>query len=153
MQTFFHPKTTQRVFLALLTTVLCATATLAQNDEQQIRNLIKTENDGGGAPKVTNDVFYWPGIIDSPVVGKQNWEAKSKELRQARPNTKFNRVPERLVVSESKDLAYEYGYQTTGWDKPEGGRAETKGYYLRVWRKVNGEWLLEGFFARLTEQK
>lgn len=153
MQTTFQPKTATRLLLALFMTAFSITAALAQSDEQQIRNLIKTENDGGGAPKVTDDAFYWPGIIDNPVVGKQNWEAKSKELRQARPGTKFNRVPERLVVSESKDLAYEYGYQTTSWDKAEGGRAETKGYYLRVWRKVNGEWLLEGFFARLTEQK
>lgn len=56
MQITFQPKTAQRLLLALLMTVLSISVTLAQSDEQQIRSLIKTENDGGGAPKVTDDV-------------------------------------------------------------------------------------------------
>ncbi len=150
MKITFQPKTVQRLLLALLTTVLFATATFAQSDEETIRNLAKLENEGTPI-KLTDNVVVWAGISDQPIVGKQNWEAKRKEFGKARPNTKFNRVPERIVISESKDLAYEYGAHASSWDKPEGGRAENAGYYMRVWRKVNGEWLQEAFFIRLTE--
>jgi ketosteroid isomerase-like protein len=148
---FFQTKTAQCLLLALLTTVLCTNAAFAQTDEDKLRNAIKIVNEGTPA-KVTDDVIVWAGVSEQPTVGKQAWEATRQGIVTARPNLKLNRTTERLVISESKDLAYEYGKHVSSWDKPEGGgRDSNAGYYLRIWRKVDGEWLEEAFFARLMK--
>lgn len=148
MKITFQPKTAQRLLLVLLTAILCVTATFAQSDEQTIRDMIKQENENQVRPKTTEEVILAPVGTPRPFVGKQAYVAGIQELSKMRPNTKLNRVPERVVVAESKDLAYEYGNQTMSWDKPEGGRSEGQGSYIRIWRKINGEWLLEAFMAR-----
>jgi ketosteroid isomerase-like protein len=152
MQTTFQPKTAPRLLLALLMTALSITITLAQSDEQVIREIIKQENENQVRPKFTDDVISAPVGTPRPFVGKQAWIAGVQELNKTRPNTKLVRTPERIVVAASNDLAYEYGNQTMAWDKPEGGRFEGQGAYLRIWRKVNNEWLLEVFMARPNEK-
>lgn len=151
MKITFQPKTLQGLFMALLTTVLFTTATFAQSDEQTIRDMIKQENESQIRPKFTDEVIVAPVGTPRPFVGKQAWIAGVQEMNKMRPNTKLNRVPERIVVAASNDLAYEYGNQTMSWDKPEGGRFEGQGAYIRIWRKVNNAWLLEAFMARPNE--
>lgn len=152
MQNSFQLKTAQRFLLALFMTVFCFTVSFAQSDEQVIRDIIKQENETQTRPKVTDNVVSAPIGTPRPFVGKADWAAGVQELSKTRPNTKLVRTPERIVVAASNDLAYEYGNQTMAWDKPEGGRFEGKGAYVRVWRKVNNEWLVEVTMARPNEK-
>lgn len=137
--------------MALLTTVLFATATFAQNDEQTIRDLIKLENETQTRPKITDNVVSAPIGVPRPFIGKAEWIAGAQELNKTRQNLKLIRTPERIVIAAANDLAYEYGNQTMAWDKPEGGRFDGKGSYVRIWRKVNNEWLVEVTMARPNE--
>ena len=57
----------------------------------------------------------------------------------------------RLVVARSGDLAYDFGDFTISHGAPDKTRTSFNGSYLRVWRKANGEWLVDAFFARPNE--
>lgn len=46
-----------------------------------------------------------------------------------------------VTVSESGDLAYEYGINRTVLAGPEGNLVDV-GKYLLVWKKIDGEWLI-----------
>jgi ketosteroid isomerase-like protein len=56
-----------------------------------------------------------------------------------------------LVVAKSGDLAYEYSNFRMEWDGPDGKRTGFNGALLRVWRKVDGQWLAEALYARPNE--
>lgn len=45
----------------------------------------------------------------------------------------------RIDVSSSGDMAYDYGWYTFAFDS-ENGRVEDKGKYIAVWKKVDGTW-------------
>ena len=57
----------------------------------------------------------------------------------------------RLVISQSGDMAEEFGNFTHSFDQPNKKHISFDGSYLRVWRKINGEWLEDAFFARPNE--
>ena len=57
----------------------------------------------------------------------------------------------RLVISQSGDMAEEFGNFTLSFDQPDKKHISFDGSYLRVWRKINGEWLEDAFFARPNE--
>lgn len=46
-----------------------------------------------------------------------------------------------ITVSQSGDLAYEYGVNRTVLAGPEGDLVDV-GKYLLVWKKIDGEWLV-----------
>ena len=49
-------------------------------------------------------------------------------------------------------MAYEFGYGDLSWDTPEKKHISFEASYLRVWRKINGEWKVEVSFARPNDQ-
>jgi len=57
----------------------------------------------------------------------------------------------RLVISQSGDMAEEFGNFTLSFDQPDKKHISFDGSYLRVWRKINGEWLEDAFFGRPNE--
>ena len=57
----------------------------------------------------------------------------------------------RLVISQAGDMAEEFGNFTLGFDQPDKTHISFDGSYLRVWRKIRGEWLEDAYFARPNE--
>ena len=54
-------------------------------------------------------------------------------------NVAVNFAANRIEISSSADMAYDYGWYTFGFDT-ENGRVEDKGKYIVVWKNVNGAW-------------
>lgn len=50
-------------------------------------------------------------------------------------------------------MAEEFGNFTMSYDESNKTHIGFNGSYLRVWRKVNGEWLADPFFARPNESE
>jgi len=48
-------------------------------------------------------------------------------------------------------LAEEFGNFTLSFDQRDKKHISFDGSYLRVWRKINGEWLEDAYFARPNE--
>jgi muconolactone delta-isomerase len=48
-------------------------------------------------------------------------------------------------------MAEEFGNFTLSFDQLDKKHISFDGSYLRVWRKINGEWLEDAFFARPNE--
>ena len=57
----------------------------------------------------------------------------------------------RLVISQSGDMAEEFGNFTLSFDQPDKTHISFDGSYLRVWHKIRGEWLEDAYFARPNE--
>jgi ketosteroid isomerase-like protein len=151
--------------LALLLVVIAGRTALAQatvahkdggpgarkNDEQALRELLRLESEGKNVIKFTDQSIIASGAYPHPVIGPEARKQANEELSRKRLNQKRNNEIARLVVSESGDMAYEYGNFTMSFDTPEKKSVSFNGVYLRVWRKVGGEWMAEIVFARPTE--
>jgi ketosteroid isomerase-like protein len=55
------------------------------------------------------------------------------------PNVEFTFGADRIEVSSSGDLAYDYGWYAFAFDTDD-GRVTDKGKYVVVWKKVGGAW-------------
>jgi ketosteroid isomerase-like protein len=126
----------------------------ADKDEKLIRNLVR-QADQGKHIKRTEDSILSSGLTPRPLVGRQEQQKFRRQLEAAskkRPNAKTRTTVERVVVARSGELAYEFSHFRMEWDGPAGKRAGLDGSYLRVWRKVKGEWLEEAYFARPDQE-
>lgn len=120
-------------------------------DEKQIRELVR-KKDAGEEIKSTEDSIFVAGPVSRPLIGKEQqaefYKTQGNAILESRPNMKRETRVMRVVVAKSGDLAYEYSDFTMSWDSEDKKRTTFEGSYLRVWRKVNEEWLEEAFFAR-----
>ena len=73
-------------------------------------------------------------------------------MKKARLNEMQKTELVRLVIADSKDMAYDFGNFTLDYDTPDKKHVSFGGSYLRVWRKIKGEWMSEAFFARPNEE-
>jgi ketosteroid isomerase-like protein len=126
-----------RIHIALLVVALCGTAFAQKGkcNEDSIRNPSQTER------VLSDDVFFFSGALDKPVVGRS---ALSKQMQTvAAGREKENNAsakPEKVVVSQSGDMAYEYGTDHVTFDeKGTGKHNDFTAAYLRVWRAVDGQ--------------
>ena len=55
---------------------------------------------------------------------------------------------QRIVIADSKDLAYEYSKFTLTFDTKDGKHFNFDGGTLRVWQKQGGEWKIAAMFLR-----
>ena len=55
------------------------------------------------------------------------------------PNVEVTFGADRIEVSSSGDMAYDYGWYIFAFDT-DNGRFEDKGKYIVVWKKVDGAW-------------
>jgi ketosteroid isomerase-like protein len=127
---------------------------VATADETAIRQLIQ-KDDAGEPIQWTEDRIFASGVTPKPLIGRrQNEEFRSRmeAVRRQRPKSKTKTTAERLVVSKSGDLAYEYSTFRIEWDATDGNRTGFDGSLLRVWRKVDGQWLAEAMFARPNQE-
>src|SRR5882724_2786881 len=142
--------------VSALTTViligLCSPDAIAQTgttDEQLLRKLIQEDNEGKNVIKRTEDSIFVSGAYPRPMVGHAAQEALGSSKDRSNESRKGEVV--RLVISQSGDMAEEFGNFTLSFDQPDKKHISFDGSYLRVWRKINGEWLEDAFFARPNE--
>jgi len=145
-----------RLTLSALTLALALGAGLraeAQTnaDERALRELVRLENEGKQVIKFTDQSIIASGAHPRPVIGPEARKQANEELSRNRLNQNRKNEIARLVISNSGDMAYEYGNFTLSFDTPEKKNVSFNGAYLRVWRKVGGEWMAEVVFARSTE--
>jgi ketosteroid isomerase-like protein len=141
------------VFAFVMVALSAAFGQTTQSDEQRIRNIVQRADTDEGAIKYTENRIFVSGLYPRPIIGKRNEEEEKiyASARETRKNPELKTEIARLVVSESKDMAYEFGKRAMSWDNKDGKRTGFESSYLRVWRKIKGEWLVEVIFARTNE--
>jgi hypothetical protein len=126
--------------LALIFLLAAPIAVNAQGppcSEQTIRDAVQNR-----MIKYTDDNFFWSGAYDKPMIGKaEHDEARKKaEAEEPRNNEVDADHPQRVVVSKSGDMAYEYGGGEVSFDEQKTGKhVSFQVGYLRVWRSVDGQ--------------
>jgi ketosteroid isomerase-like protein len=96
----------------------------------------------------TDDVYFFSGALEKPVVGKAAYHDAFKEVDAARKNHKEsdNHV-DRLVVAPSGDMAYEYGTSHISFER-EKQHVEFTAAYLRVWKASGGQCKIAAMMAQ-----
>ena len=125
------------------------TDTNGRTDEQLLRKLIQEDNEGKNVIKPTEDSIFVSGAYPRPMIGRAVQEAVGPPRDRSNVSQKSEVV--RLAISQSGDMAEEFGNFTLSFDQPDKKHISFDGSYLRIWRKINGEWLEDAFFARPNE--
>lgn len=158
---YYKAAATRSAILVLLIACACVGAATAQQknasqDEQILRDLISRADSDPNLIKRTDDAIFVSGAFPRPIIGRAQMEAM-KPKRDRMMKTRLNETQKtelvRLVISDSKDLAYDFGNFTIDYDTPDKKHVSFGGSYLRVWRKIKGEWRGEAFFARPNEDE
>src|SRR6266566_7298328 len=139
-------------FTTVILIGLCSPAAIAQTgttDEQLLRKLIQENNEGKNVIKRTEDSIFVSGAYPRPMIGRAVQEALGSRKDRSNEFRKGELV--RLVISQSGDMAEEFGNFTLSFDQPDKTHISFDGSYLRVWRKIRGEWLEDAYFARPNE--
>jgi ketosteroid isomerase-like protein len=141
-----------RVAAVAVAFVLTPVTVMAQGSvcsEQKIRDAINNHT-----VKSADDVFFWSGAYDKPLIGKVEIQEALKKLEANTPRKnqveKIN--PQRIVVSRSGDMAYEYGTGELSFDDVKSGKhIEFQNAYLTVWKSVDGQCEIAAKMARPIE--
>jgi hypothetical protein len=92
--------------------------------------------------KYTDDNFFWSGAFNKPLIGNAEQAQGTKKLdaEEPRKNEVAVERPQRIVVSKSGDMAYEYGGGELSYDEQKTGKHTSFQIgYLRVWKSVDGQ--------------
>jgi ketosteroid isomerase-like protein len=128
--------------LLSLALTFAAAETPPANDEQVLRNAIQTNQ-----YQDADDIWFLSNTYPHPIIGKQELYGRISQLDRA--NVERQDHPERIVVSPDGDMAYDYGHADQTWvDTKTGENHKIHAAYLRVWKKVNGEWRVAAETAR-----
>ena len=115
-------------------------------DEAEIRAVIAS-----GKIPYTEDSVDWTGRYKRPVVGKERGEQfPDSDLAKRRNATYPTRRIERLEVSASGDIAWEFSIGHADYDVDETPKRH-KSFdvgQLRVWKNVKGAWKVAARFSR-----
>lgn len=123
------------------------------SDEQTIRSLVAQQN-AGKMPAFTDNRIFVSGAYPKPMIGKDmSDENKAAEERMKKERLHFRSTSsiQRLEVAKAGDMAYEFGTANLSWDTPDQKHVAFESSYVRVWRKVDGQWKVDVFFARPNE--
>ncbi|MGB6429000.1 MAG: DUF4440 domain-containing protein [Candidatus Acidiferrales bacterium] len=129
-----------KTICALVFLLAAPIAAMAQGpacSEQTIRDAVQNKT-----IKYTDDNFFWSGAYDQPIIGAAaREEAKAKaEAEEPRKNEVDADHPQRVDVSQSGDMAYEYGGGEVSYDEQKTGKhVSFQTGYLRVWKSVDGQ--------------
>ena len=130
--------------IALLLFAFSIGVAFAQNQtcsEETIRASIAQSKSDGKRPPMTDDVFFYSGALDKPIIGKVDLD-KTRDLPVAkeRKNQKSQSEPQHIVVSATGDMAYEYGNGSMAYDEVKTGKHISFEFaYLSVWRVTDGQ--------------
>ena len=144
----------RKLFFSSAFILLCTWAAAQSNstsaDEQAIRNLVAQANEGKNVVQSTDDVIFVSGPYPRPFIGKTNEERQriADSLSKVRSNFSYKREIVRLVVAKSGDIAYEFGNGVINFDNANKEHQTVNNSYVRTWRKVNGQWMVDIVFHR-----
>ncbi len=130
---------------------------LGQANEQidsspEISELRKVIEDGTVSIAATSDRIHWSGAYPRPTVGQERVEPFPTAAKN-RINQKESAHLIRLEMAASKDFAFEFSHFVLSFDiKETGERVSLPGATLRIWKKVNGKWLMAARFSRPYEK-
>jgi len=145
------PSSPSQLFaIAAMVCTLSATGFSAGNnatEEAAIRKLIAATDNASMPPPLMSDAVFWSGAYKKPIIGKEKPESTSNEKRVP-GSQKVQTQPLRIVVAESRDLAYEYSKFTLEFTTEAGKHVKFDGGLLRVWQKESGEWKQAAAFMR-----
>jgi ketosteroid isomerase-like protein len=115
-------------------------------EEASLRALIAKDT----RPGFTEDRIAWSGAEKRPSVGSQRGEAFPEAQLEKRKNSKSTRSVQRLEVSASGDMAWEFSYGTLEFDLDVSPPRHVKFEQgiLRVWKKMDGQWKVAASFTR-----
>lgn len=121
--------------------------------EANIRKLIADIDVNGGRDHSLPDFIFWSGAYREPVIGGEDDKVKQLDGKLSisdrdTGSEKLVTTPQRIIVADSKDLAYEYSIFTLKFDTKAGQHVRLEGAGLRIWQKQNGEWKQAAIFAR-----
>ncbi|MGB9066951.1 MAG: hypothetical protein WCC21_00160 [Candidatus Acidiferrales bacterium] len=125
------------VLVFLLAAPVAVKAQGSACSEQAIRDAVQNR-----MMQYTEDNFFWSGAYDQPMIGKAQQEVgrKKAETEEPRKNEANADHPQRVVVSKSGDMAYEYGGGEMSFDEQKTGKhVSFQVGYLRVWKRVDGQ--------------
>jgi hypothetical protein len=125
------------ILLLLLAAPVAVRAQGSACSEQTIRDAVQNR-----MIEYTDDNFFWSGAYDKPMIGKADRDAgrKKVEAEEPRKNEVSADHPQRVVVSKSGDMAYEYGGGEMSFDEQKTGKhVSFQVGYLRVWKWVDGQ--------------
>src|SRR5438045_7941037 len=135
---------------ALTTVILIAFGTpvaIAQtdangrSDEQLLRKLIREDNEGKNVIKRTEDSIFVSGAFPQPMIGHTVEEALGSRKDRSNESRKGEVV--RLVISQSGDMAEEFGNFTLSFGPPDKKHISFDDPHLRVCRQITGQELEE----------
>jgi len=150
----------QIVIVSLVTLALVVTSSGVRGagtnapEEAAIRKLIAAYDEPGGNAKAPRlpDYIFWSGAFKRPFV------APEKGVPFTGARSVPNRVPVsqkakteviRIVVADSRDLAYEYSKSTLEFDLKTGQHVNSfDAGVLRVWQKQGADWKIAATFMR-----
>jgi ketosteroid isomerase-like protein len=133
----------------------CASATVSgratrgheRADEREIRAIIQSFprlRDGDAeAALYAPDAWFLSPRTPEPLVGREARRLDIARRRAPAADEVTTIEPGRIVVAASRDIAYDYGTYRTTWTEAQQPQ-EVRGYYLRTWHKVDGQWRIAG---------
>jgi hypothetical protein len=118
-------------------------------DEAAIRKLI-TAGDQGTAMRPMPDRIFWSGAYKRPRIAPEKGDPRTDVaggMPDRVPGTQKSKTDViRIVIADSRDLAYEYSKATADFDVKSGGHMSFETGALRVWQKQGGEWKVAANF-------
>jgi hypothetical protein len=112
----------------------------------QIRQRIAEFDRGGSARNALamKDAVLWTGASSRPLTKETD---RPDLVAPNRRNDVFKTTVQRIEVSQSADMAYEYSTFSIAYDDDR-GHTEATGALLRVWKKDGGTWKIAAQFQR-----
>ncbi len=144
-------RTLSTLFCFFAVTLGSATAAASQRsaapdrstDEQAIRAIIarmpNIRDADEEAAMYAPDTWFFSTRTPVPLVGRTARRADIMKRREPAADESTVIEPDRIMVAESGDVAFDHGTYRTTWTA-EGRPQEVHGYYLRTWQKVDGRW-------------
>jgi len=123
-------------------------------DEAAIRKEITNfppPNSGSLSKVSLPDLILWTGAYKRPMVGDEKGEpfTGTDDIANRVPGSQKAKIDVvRIVVADSRDLAYEYSKGNLEYDLKSGEHRSFMLGLLRVWQKQNGDWKVAAFFTR-----
>lgn len=135
------------VFAAL--TLAALVAGQGASDEQLIRAARARSNAGiakqdvAAIARVWMDTVHVVSSTGAQTAGRSANQQRFVEQFKSRPDTIYVRTPTAIEIYSAWNVAAERGEWTGRWTDADGSLT-IGGIYLAQWRKIDGEWLIQG---------